>query len=75
VPPEVDGDPAESKNQVPGQPARWQDPPGKREGADPRFDQPVSAIKVGSHLAVADSHILSGYPPTRPTYEVLVVGA
>ncbi len=42
---------------------------------DPLFDQPVSAIKIGDHLAVVNSHIYSGYPPTSPTYEVLVVGA
>jgi sugar lactone lactonase YvrE len=42
---------------------------------DPLFDQPVSAIKVGHHLAVVNSHIFSGYPPTSPTYEVLVVDA
>ncbi|MCR6484265.1 hypothetical protein M8542_15695 [Amycolatopsis sp. OK19-0408] len=42
---------------------------------DPLFDQPVSAIKVGNHLAVVNSHIFSGLPPTSPTYEVLVVGA
>ncbi|MGW3996964.1 hypothetical protein [Amycolatopsis sp. NPDC004772] len=42
---------------------------------DPLFDQPVSAIKIGNHLAVVNSHIYSGYPPTSPTYEILVVGA
>ncbi len=42
---------------------------------DPLFDQPVSAAKVGNHLAVVNSHIFSGYPPTSPTYEVLVVDA
>jgi hypothetical protein len=42
---------------------------------DPLFDQPVSAVKVGNQLAVVNSHIFSGYPPTSPTYEVLVVGA
>ncbi|WP_086844945.1 hypothetical protein [Amycolatopsis kentuckyensis] len=42
---------------------------------DPLFDQPVSALKVGSHLAVVNSHIYSGYPPTSPTYEILVVDA
>lgn len=42
---------------------------------DPLFDQPVSAIKVGNQLAVVNSHIFSGLPPTSPTYEVLVVGA
>jgi len=42
---------------------------------DPLFDQPVSAAKVGSHLAVVNSHIFSGYPPTSPTYEILVVDA
>ncbi|WIV60445.1 hypothetical protein [Amycolatopsis nalaikhensis] len=42
---------------------------------DPLFDQPVSAAKVGGKLAVVNSHIFSGYPPTSPTYEVLVVDA
>ena len=42
---------------------------------DPLFDQPVSAAKFGDRLAVVNSHIYSGYPPTSPTYEVLVVGA
>ncbi|WP_410564275.1 hypothetical protein [Amycolatopsis sp. cmx-4-61] len=41
---------------------------------DPLFDQPVSAAKIGNRLAVVNSHIYSGYPPTSPTYEVLVVG-
>jgi hypothetical protein len=42
---------------------------------DPLFDQPVSAAKSGGKLAVVNSHIFSGYPPTSPTYEVLVVDA
>ncbi|WP_290058454.1 hypothetical protein [Amycolatopsis solani] len=42
---------------------------------DPLFDQPVSAAKIGDRLAVVNSHIFSGYPPTSPTYEILVVGA
>ncbi|WP_410630611.1 hypothetical protein [Amycolatopsis sp. cmx-4-83] len=42
---------------------------------DPLFDQPVSAVKIGDRLAVVNSHIFSGYPPTSPTYEVLLVGA
>ncbi|MEU0533071.1 hypothetical protein [Amycolatopsis tolypomycina] len=42
---------------------------------DPLFDQPVSAVKIGSHLAVVNSHIYSGTPPTSPTYEILVVDA
>jgi sugar lactone lactonase YvrE len=42
---------------------------------DPLFDQPVSAAKVGNRLAVVNSHIYSGYPPTSPTYEVLIVDA
>jgi len=42
---------------------------------DDLFDQPVSAAKFGNQLAVVNSHIFSGYPPTSPTYEVLVVGA
>ncbi|MFJ7212003.1 hypothetical protein [Amycolatopsis sp. NPDC098790] len=50
---------------------------GRPDGTitDPLFDQPVSAIKTGNRLAVVNSHIYSGYPPTSPTYEVLVVGA
>ncbi|WP_370941929.1 hypothetical protein AB5J62_22745 [Amycolatopsis sp. cg5] len=42
---------------------------------DELFDQPVSAVKVGNQLAVVNSHIFSGYPPTSPTYEILMVGA
>jgi hypothetical protein len=42
---------------------------------DPLFDQPVSAVKIGGKLAVVNSHIFSGDPPTSPTYEVLVVDA
>jgi sugar lactone lactonase YvrE len=42
---------------------------------DPLFDQPVSAAKIGDRLAVVNSHIYSGTPPTSPTYEVLVVDA
>jgi hypothetical protein len=42
---------------------------------DDLFDQPVSAAKVGNQLAVVNSHIFSGFPPTSPTYEVLMVGA
>lgn len=41
---------------------------------DDLFGQPVSAAKVGNHLAVVNSHIFGGYPPTSPTYEVLLVG-
>ncbi|MGW5720716.1 hypothetical protein ACWEVP_31400 [Amycolatopsis sp. NPDC003865] len=50
---------------------------GRPDGTitDPLFDQPVSAAKVGNRLAVVNSHIYSGYPPTSPTYEVLLVGA
>ncbi|GAB3872665.1 hypothetical protein GCM10029964_011460 [Kibdelosporangium lantanae] len=41
---------------------------------DDLFDQPVSAAKIGDQLAVVNSHIFSGYPPTSPTYEILLVG-
>jgi hypothetical protein len=36
---------------------------------------PLTAVKFGNRLAVANSHLDSGYPPTNPTYEVLVVDA
>jgi hypothetical protein len=42
---------------------------------DPLLDQPVSAAKIGNRLAVVNSHIYCGYPPTSPTSEVLLVGA
>jgi len=42
---------------------------------DDLFDQPVSAAKIGGQLAVVNSHIFSGYPPTSPTYEVILVSA
>lgn len=42
---------------------------------DDLFDQPVSAAKIGNQLAVVNSHIFSGLPPTSPTYEILLVGA
>jgi hypothetical protein len=42
---------------------------------DPAFSQPVAAAKFGDRLGVVNSHLKSGFPPTSPTYEVVVVGA
>jgi hypothetical protein len=43
---------------------------------DPRFHAPVTAAKFGDRLAVVNSHLDSGdFPPTSPTYEVIVVHA
>jgi hypothetical protein len=42
---------------------------------DPRFGAPVTAEKFGNRLAVVNSHLDTGLPPTSPTYEVVVVPA
>jgi sugar lactone lactonase YvrE len=42
---------------------------------DPLFRVPLTAAKFGNRLAVVNSHLDTGYPPTNPTYEVLVVDA
>jgi hypothetical protein len=42
---------------------------------DPAFAQPVTAIKFGNRLAVVNSHLKTGLPPTNPTYEVVIVHA
>jgi hypothetical protein len=43
---------------------------------DPRFHAPVTAAKFGNRLAVVNSHLDTGdFPPTSPTYEVIVVPA
>lgn len=42
---------------------------------DPQFHIPLTAAKFGNRLAVVNSHLDSGFPPTNPTYEVLVVKA
>jgi sugar lactone lactonase YvrE len=42
---------------------------------DPLFRVPLTAVKVGNRLAVVNSHLDTGFPPTNPTYEVLVVHA
>jgi hypothetical protein len=42
---------------------------------DPLFRAPLTAVKFGSRLAVVNSHLDSGIPPTSPTYEVIVVDA
>jgi sugar lactone lactonase YvrE len=43
------------------------------EITDPEFHVPLSAAKFGDRLAVVNSHLDTGYPPTSPTYEVVVV--
>jgi len=40
---------------------------------DPQFGAPVTAAMFGNRLAVVNLHIDTGYPPTNPTYEVVVV--
>ena len=42
---------------------------------DPLFHVPLTAAKFGNRLAVTNSHLDTGFPPTNPTYEVLVVHA
>jgi len=43
---------------------------------DPRFHAPLTAAKFGDRLAVVNSHLDTGdFPPTSPTYEVIVVHA
>jgi hypothetical protein len=42
---------------------------------DPLFRVPLTAVKFGNRLAVVNSHLDTGFPPTHPTYEVLVVDA
>lgn len=42
---------------------------------DPLFRVPLTSVKFGDRLAVVNSHLDTGYPPTNPTYEVLVVHA
>jgi sugar lactone lactonase YvrE len=42
---------------------------------DPEFRVPLTAAKFGNRLAVVNSHLDTGFPPTHPTYEVIVVGA
>jgi hypothetical protein len=42
---------------------------------DPLFRVPMTSVKFGDRLAVVNSHLDTGYPPTNPTYEVLVVHA
>lgn len=39
------------------------------------FHVPLGIAKFGDKLAVANSHFDTNYPPTSPTYEVLVVDA
>jgi len=42
---------------------------------DPLFRVPLTSVKFGDRLAVVNSHLDTGYPPTNPTYEVLIVHA
>lgn len=39
---------------------------------DPLFAAPSSAARFGSRLAVVNTHFDTGFPPTSPTYEVVV---
>ncbi|TCO54796.1 hypothetical protein [Actinocrispum wychmicini] len=48
----------------------------EKDIVDPQnFRVPLGAAKFGDKLAVANAHFDTGYPPTNPTYEVLVVDA
>lgn len=47
----------------------------EKEITDPRFHVPLTAARFGNRLAVVNSHLDSGFPPTSPTYEVLVIRA
>jgi sugar lactone lactonase YvrE len=42
---------------------------------DPLLRVPLTTVKFGDRLAVVNSHLDTGYPPTSPTYEVLVIHA
>jgi hypothetical protein len=42
---------------------------------DPLFHVPLAAARFGDRLAVTNSHLDTGFPPTNPTYEVIVVRA
>lgn len=48
---------------------------GTPEGVitDSEFRVPLTAARFGHRLAVVNSHLDTGYPPTHPTYEILVV--
>jgi hypothetical protein len=50
---------------------------GDPDGAitDPAFGAPLTAKKFGNRLAVVNSHLDTGLPPTSPTYEVVVVNS
>lgn len=65
------------QNQV----SRWRLSDDLRSGTlekvitDPGFRVPLTAAKFGNRLAVVNSHLDTGFPPTSPTYEVVVVDA
>jgi hypothetical protein len=42
---------------------------------DPLFHVPLTSVRFGDRLAVTNSHYDTDYPPTSPTYEVLVLPA
>ncbi|HEU5472959.1 MAG TPA: hypothetical protein VFV67_20125 [Actinophytocola sp.] len=42
---------------------------------DPLFGVPTTAAKFGSRLALVNSHFDTGFPPTSPTFEVIVRNA
>jgi hypothetical protein len=39
------------------------------------FAVPLTAARFGDRLAVVNSHLDTGFPPTNPTYEMVVVRA
>jgi hypothetical protein len=41
----------------------------------PAFGIPTTAARFGSRLAVVNGHLDTGFPPTAPQYEVIVVDA
>jgi sugar lactone lactonase YvrE len=40
---------------------------------NPLFHVPLTSVRFGDRLAVVNSHLDTGLPPTSPTYEVLVI--
>lgn len=47
----------------------------KKVITSPHFAIPTTAALFGHRLAVVNAHFDTGFPPTSPTYEVVVVGA
>jgi hypothetical protein len=67
---------------VPDQISRWRLSDDLTSGTpdgdpitDPQLHTPLTAEKFGDRLAVVNSHLDTGLPPTSPTYEIVVVHA